>query len=96
MNSKLVILTPTIKEIRSGIEQLRYRELKRHSAWLASLRQADCARIESLTYGIANKLLHRVVCGLRESQLGARDSTYAAEVARNLLSAELNEKRTQP
>ena len=83
-------LVPAIKDIRSSIEQLRDAELERHRAWLASLEPADCARIESLTRGIANKVLHRVVCGLRESCGGATDSTYAAEIARNLLSSELD------
>lgn len=82
-------LVPAIKDIRSSIEQLRDAELERHRAWLASLEPADCARIESLTRGIANKLLHRVVCGLRENCAGATDSTYAAAIARNLLSGEL-------
>lgn len=83
-------LVPAIKDIRSSIEQLRDAELERHRAWLASLEPADCARIESHTRGIANKLLHRVVCGLRESCGGATDSTYAAAIARNLLSSELS------
>ena len=83
-------LVPAIKDIRSSIEQLRDAELERHRAWLASLEPADCARIESLTRGIANKLLHRVLCGLRESRGGAVDSNYAAGIARNLLSSELD------
>ena len=53
------------------------------------LQPADCARIESLTRGIANKLLHRVVCGLRETQRGASDLICTAEIARDLLSAKL-------
>ncbi|MFZ0678865.1 hypothetical protein [Candidatus Binatus sp.] len=91
MDAKLVALVPAIDDIRSGIEQLRCKELKRHRAWLAGLEPADCARIESLTRGIANKLLHRVVCGLRQSCAGASDSADAAEIARSLLSGELDD-----
>jgi glutamyl-tRNA reductase len=88
-------LVPAIKDIRSSIEQLRYGELKRHRGWLASLDPADCARIESLTRGIANKLLHRVVCGLRETCAGASDSAFTAEIARNLLSGELDNESSR-
>jgi glutamyl-tRNA reductase len=88
-------LVPAIKVIRSSIEQLRDAELKRHRAWLASLEPADCARIESLTRGIANKLLNRVVYGLRESCGGATDSAYAAKIARNLLTSELDDENNR-
>jgi glutamyl-tRNA reductase len=82
-------LVPAIKDIRSSIEQLRDGELERHHAWLAGLEPAERARIESLTRGLVNKLLHRVLSGLREARAGAPDGMYAAEVARRLLCADL-------
>ena len=85
-------LVPTIKDIRSSIEQLRCGELKRHRAWLHSLEPAECARIESLTRGLVNKLLHRVVCGLRENCGATTNSTNAATIASHLLSGGFNEK----
>jgi glutamyl-tRNA reductase len=85
-------LVPAIEDIRSSIEQLRCGELKRHRAWLANLEPAECARIESLTRGLVNKLLHRVVCGLRQNCRGTTDSTNAAAIARHLLSGRFNEE----
>ena len=85
-------LVPTIKDIRSSIEQLRCNELKRNRAWPHSLEPAECARIESLTRGLVNKLLHRVVCGLRESCGVTTNSTNAATIASHLLSGGFNEK----
>lgn len=71
-------LVPAINDIRSSIEQLRCGELKRHRAWLHSLEPAECARIESLTRGLVNKLLHRAVCGLRETYDATTNSTNVA------------------
>jgi glutamyl-tRNA reductase len=80
-------LIPAIKDIRSSIEQLRDGELARHRAWLAGIAPDERARIESLTRGIVNKLLHRILSGLRDGR--TPDGLYAAEVARRLLSTEL-------
>jgi hypothetical protein len=65
--------------------------LERHRAWLAGLEPGERARIELLTRGLVNKLLHRVLCGLRESRGGADNPAYAAEIARRLLVAELDD-----
>jgi glutamyl-tRNA reductase len=86
-------LVPVIKDICSSLEQVRYAELERHRAWLARLGAEDAARTESLTRCIVNKLLHRVICGLRQSCEGAFDSTYATEIARNLLCSDLYDER---
>ena len=83
-------LVPAIKDIRSSIEQLRCGELKPHRAWLHSLEPAECARIESLTRGLVNKLLHRVVCGLRENSEATTNPTSVAAIARHLLSGGFN------
>jgi glutamyl-tRNA reductase len=82
-------LVPAIKDIRSSIERLRDGELERHRAWLAGLAPAERARIESLTRSLVNKLLHRVLSGLRENRAGAPDGAHAAEIARRLLCANL-------
>ncbi|HXZ87069.1 MAG TPA: glutamyl-tRNA reductase [Candidatus Binataceae bacterium] len=76
-------LVPAIKEIRSSIEQLRDGELARHRVWLAGLEPEARQQIEALTRGIVNKLLHRILSGLREAP-GA-DGLYTAEIARRLL-----------
>jgi glutamyl-tRNA reductase len=82
-------LVPAIKDIRSSIEHLRELELRRHSGWLAGLAPAERTRIEALTRGLANKLFHRVLSGLRDGRTGKSDAAYAAEIARRLLCADL-------
>jgi glutamyl-tRNA reductase len=83
-------LVPAIKEIRSSIEQLRAGELERHRAWLSGLAPGERARIELLTRSLVNKLLHRVLSGLREKQNEPSDATYAAAIARRLLCTGFN------
>ena len=81
-------LVPAIKDIRLSIEELRDYELRRHRGWLASLEPVEQERVESLTRGLANKLFHRILRGLRQSSDGAGpDSLYTAELARRLLRA---------
>jgi glutamyl-tRNA reductase len=80
-------LVPAIKDIRTSIEQLRARELERHQAWLAGLDAGERERIEMLTRSLVNKLLHRVLSGLRDTHDGAVDETYTAAIARRLLCA---------
>jgi glutamyl-tRNA reductase len=82
-------LVPAIKDIRVSMEHLRGAELDRHQAWLAALKPAERERIESLTRALINKLLHRVMSGLRHGGTGAPDPVFAAEVARRLLCGEL-------
>jgi glutamyl-tRNA reductase len=82
-------LVPAIRDIRSGVEQLRELELDRHRAWLLTLAPAERERIESLTRGLVNKLLHRILSGIREGRAGGSDGIYTAEIARRLLSADL-------
>ncbi len=78
-------LVPAIKDIRSSIEQLRAGELERHRAWLASLTPDERARIESMTRGLVNKLLHRVLSGLRDSHNAMTEGIDTASIARRLL-----------
>jgi len=82
-------LVPAIKEIRVSMEQLRDSELERHRAWLAALAPAERERIESLTRTLVNKLLHRVLAGLRAAGPGSPDPAYAADIARRLLCSDL-------
>jgi glutamyl-tRNA reductase len=78
-------LVPAIKDIRSSIELLRDAELQRHRNWLATLPPDERTRIEGLTHGLVNKLLHRVLTGLREGRAEMPDGINTAEVARRLL-----------
>jgi glutamyl-tRNA reductase len=82
-------LVPAIKDIRSSIELLRDAELQRHRSWLATLPLDERARIEALTRGMVNKLLHRVLTGLREGRAGMPDRFNTAEIARRLLCGNL-------
>ena len=87
-------LVPAIKDIRSSLEQLRDGELARHRVWLSTLEPAERARIEALTRGLANKILHRVLCGIRDGRTGAPNGIYAAEIARRLLGHDLTQNFT--
>lgn len=81
-------LVPTIRDIRTGIEQMRSAELERHRAWLASLDPAGRDHVEALTRGIVNKIFHQVLTELRRGN-GMVDGVYAAEIARRLLGGHL-------
>jgi glutamyl-tRNA reductase len=82
-------LVPAIKDIRVSIELLREAELGRNRAWLAGLEPAERARIESLTRALVNKLLHRILSGLRSAGGTPPDPVNTAELARRLLCGEL-------
>jgi glutamyl-tRNA reductase len=82
-------LVPAIKDIRVSIEQLRDTELGRHRAWLAAMEPAERQRIEALTRTLVNKLLHRILAGLRSTGAGSPDPIYTAEIARRLLCGDL-------
>ena len=82
-------LVPAIKDIRVSMEQLRDAELGRHRAWLAAMEPAEREKIESLTRALLNKLLHRVLAGMRSADAGSPDSAYTAEIARRLLCGNL-------
>ncbi|MGO9605359.1 MAG: glutamyl-tRNA reductase [Candidatus Binataceae bacterium] len=81
-------LVPTIKDIRYSIERLRDVELGRNRGWIAALDPAERERVELLTRSLTNKLIHRILLGLRQGGNSAADNTYAAEVARRLLCGE--------
>jgi glutamyl-tRNA reductase len=83
-------LVPAIKDIRSSIEQLRTVELERHRTWLAGLAPVERERIELMTRSLVNKLLHRVLSGLRESRNAPSYGVDAAEIARRLLCSGLS------
>ncbi len=78
-------IVPTIKDIRVSIERLRDLELARHRAWLEMLDPTEREHIEILTRGLVNKLLHRILSGLRQSESNSPNSINAAEIARRLL-----------
>ncbi|HSU89925.1 MAG TPA: glutamyl-tRNA reductase [Sporolactobacillaceae bacterium] len=88
-------LTPTIKDIRYSIERLRDVEMGRHRGWLAQLEPAERERVELLTRGLTNKLLHRILSGLKQRDDKTLDAAFAAEVARRLLGAEFDAQDTE-
>src|SRR3984957_1134152 len=83
-------LTPTIKDIRYSIERLRDDELGRARGWMAQLDPAERERAVLLTRGLTNKLLHRILSGLKQRDDKTLDAAFAAEVARRLLGAEFD------
>lgn len=78
-------IVPTINDIRLSMERLRDVELERHRAWLLSLPDPERERVERLTRGLVNKLLHRILSGLRNNGTAVPDPVYTAEIARRLL-----------
>ncbi len=80
-------LVPTIKAVRSRIEVLRELELKRHRSWLATLAPEDRSRVEALSRGLTNKILHQIVSELRSLGHEA-DAQFVAAIARRLLGAQ--------
>ena len=78
-------LVPAIKDIRASIEELRATELERQGAWLAALPPGERTRVELMTRSLMNKLLHRVLSGLRDTHHVAAEGAYAAAMARRLL-----------
>jgi glutamyl-tRNA reductase len=83
-------LVPTIKDIRYSIERLRDVELGRNQSWIAALDPSERERVELLTRSLTNKLIHRILLGLRQGGNSAADNSYAAEVARRLLCGEFD------
>ena len=83
-------LVPTIKDIRYSIERLRDVELGRNQSWIAALGPSERERVELLTRSLTNKLIHRILLGLRQGGNSAGDNNYAAEVARRLLCGEFD------
>lgn len=83
-------LVPTIKDIRYSIDRLRDMELGRNRGWMSSLEPVERERVESMTRSLTNKLVHRILLGLRQGGNSAADNTYAAEVARRLLVGEFD------
>jgi glutamyl-tRNA reductase len=83
-------LVPTIKDIRYSIERLRDVELGRNQSWIAALNPSERQRVELLTRSLTNKLIHRILLGLRQGGNSAADNSYAAEVARRLLCGEFD------
>src|SRR5258708_5339122 len=83
-------LTPTIKDIRYSVERLRDDELGRARGWMAQLDPTERERVVLLTRGLTNKLLHRILSGLKQRDDKTLDAAFAAEVARRLLGAEFD------
>jgi glutamyl-tRNA reductase len=83
-------LVPTIKDIRYSIERLRDVELGRNQTWIAALGPSERERVELLTRSLTNKLIHRILLGLRQGGNSPADNSYAAEVARRLLCGEFD------
>ena len=56
----------------------------------AQLEPVERERVELLTRGLTNKLLHRILSGLKQRGDKTLDAAFAAEVARRLLGAEFD------
>jgi glutamyl-tRNA reductase len=82
-------LVPTIKDIRYSIDRLRDVELERNRGWLSALAPVERERVELMTRSLTNKLMHRILSGLRRSGDSAPDSAAAADLARQLLIDDL-------
>lgn len=78
-------LVPAIKRIRLSMEELRDLELERHRGWLKTLDAEAREHVEVLTRGLTNKVLHRIMIGLRHGLDGSRDGLGTAELAGRLL-----------
>jgi glutamyl-tRNA reductase len=78
-------LVPTIKDIRYSIDRIRDAELERNRGWLATMAPDERARVEGIARSLTNKLLHRVVSGLRRRADDEPGTADAAEIARELL-----------
>ena len=61
---------------------------------MAQLEPAERERVELLTRGLTNKLLHRILSGLKQRDDKTLDAAFAAEVARRLLGANSTPKTT--
>lgn len=74
-------LVPTIKQICSSLEEIRQAELGRSRGWLAAMPAPDRERVYALTQSLVNKLLHRVLAGLRDGGAAA-DKVYTDAIRR--------------
>ncbi len=82
-------LVPAIRDIRTSMERLREQELARHRGWLLELAPEERERVELVTRGLVNKVLHRILAGLRRREDALPDGAYA-EIARRLLCDDLS------
>jgi len=82
-------LVPAIRDIRTSMERLREQELARHRGWLLELAPEERERVELVTRGLVNKVLHRILAGLRRREDTLPDGAYA-EIARRLLCDDLS------
>jgi glutamyl-tRNA reductase len=71
------------------MERLREQELARHRGWLLELAPEERERVELVTRGLVNKVLHRILAGLRRREDALPDGAYA-EIARRLLCDDLS------
>ncbi len=83
-------LVPTIKDIRYSIDRLRDAEIERNRGWLAALDPGERERVEILTRSLTNKLLHRILSGLRRRGESTPDAAATADLARQLLLDDLS------
>ena len=60
------------------------------------LTAAERERVELLTRGLTNKLLHRILSGLKQRDDKTLDAAFTAEVARRLLGAEFDAQDDDP
>ena len=54
-------------------------------SWSRRWQSGERERVEVLTRGLVNKLLHRVMAGLRHNESNSPDALNTADIARRLL-----------
>jgi glutamyl-tRNA reductase len=77
-------LVPAIRDIRTSMERLLEQELAFHRGWLGELPPAERGRVERMTRRLVNKLMHRILSGIRRRDDSLPDGAYT-EIARRLL-----------
>ena len=73
-------VVPAITSLRAHAERIRLAELDRAAARFDSLSAADRERLDALTRGIVNKLLHRPTVRLKQLAAEHESEPYAAAV----------------
>jgi glutamyl-tRNA reductase len=75
--------TPIVRQLCDRFEKIRAEELQRH---LSHLPNADRERLEALTKGIVNKLLHNPITRIKAFDLESEDGLIRLDAVRELFA----------